>query len=301
MSEAIQNRYDFMFIFGGHNINPNGDPSCDNRPRQHYSTGIGYVTDGCLKRKIRDYIINRKDGEEGYDIFVRPNDNLHDKTTKTLETIGIDPEDKNIQDQIKKQRENNENPDKTVKDYICKTYYDIRAFGGVLAAYKDKKIGLNSGAIKGPVQIEDADSIGPIKIEEVTINNVASNSDNNNAGIVGARYIIPFALYQGYGSISAKQAEKTGFSEEDLVLFFDALKNMFLDDQSSIRGRIDMYKIIIFEHDSAFGNASPYRLFQSIKIKVKDGIKNANDYQDYEIFIDKKEIPEGITVKEIDG
>ena len=56
MAEVIHNRYDFVVLFDVENGNPNGDPDAGNMPRVDPETGLGLVTDVCLKRKIRNYV-----------------------------------------------------------------------------------------------------------------------------------------------------------------------------------------------------------------------------------------------------
>lgn len=51
MAEVIHNRYDFVVLFDVENGNPNGDPDAGNMPRVDPETGLGLVTDVCLKRK----------------------------------------------------------------------------------------------------------------------------------------------------------------------------------------------------------------------------------------------------------
>ena len=54
--EPIKNRYEFVIFFDVENGNPNGDPDAGNMPRVDPETGLGIVTDVCLKRKIRNYV-----------------------------------------------------------------------------------------------------------------------------------------------------------------------------------------------------------------------------------------------------
>ena len=56
MSEVIKNRYEFVVLFDVENGNPNGDPDAGNMPRIDPESGLGLVTDVCLKRKIRNYV-----------------------------------------------------------------------------------------------------------------------------------------------------------------------------------------------------------------------------------------------------
>ena len=62
---AIQNRYDFVYLFDVTNGNPNGDPDAGNLPRLDPETNQGLVTDVCLKRKIRNYVADRQGRRAG--------------------------------------------------------------------------------------------------------------------------------------------------------------------------------------------------------------------------------------------
>lgn len=70
MSE-LKNRIDFVYIFDVQDGNPNGDPDAGNLPRIDAETGIGLVTDVCLKRKVRNYVQIAQAGKAGNDILVK--------------------------------------------------------------------------------------------------------------------------------------------------------------------------------------------------------------------------------------
>src|ERR1700730_8189659 len=65
---SLHNKIDFALIFQVKNANPNGDPLNGNRPRTDYS-GFGEITDVCIKRKIRDRLL-----EAGHNILVQADD-----------------------------------------------------------------------------------------------------------------------------------------------------------------------------------------------------------------------------------
>jgi CRISPR-associated protein Csd2 len=71
MSEILKNRYDFILLFDVKDGNPNGDPDAGNLPRVDAETGMGLVTDVCLKRKVRNYVQIVKEGQKPYDIFIK--------------------------------------------------------------------------------------------------------------------------------------------------------------------------------------------------------------------------------------
>ena len=71
MSDVIKNRYEFVILFDVENGNPNGDPDAGNMPRVDPESGLGLVTDVCLKRKIRNYVETVKEDEDGYKIYIK--------------------------------------------------------------------------------------------------------------------------------------------------------------------------------------------------------------------------------------
>lgn len=115
---------------------------------------------------------------------------------------------------------------------------------------------------------------------------------------MGRKATVPYGLYVCHGFVSANLAKQTGFSEEDLHLFFEALKNMFDQDRSAARGLMSAQKLIVFRHDSELGNAPANKLFDLVKIKkATDAIPRS--FSDYKVFIDKDSLPNGVTVEEL--
>ena len=151
---ALENRYDFIMLFDVENGNPNGDPDAGNAPRIDSESGYGYVTDVCLKRKIRNYVELVKEGEAGYNILIKPDKALNSKFTAAYEAEGL------------KTKNNGRNEDdvKKARAYMCKNYYDVRTFGAVMSTGNDP-----CGIVRGPVQLNFARSISPIDIEDITI------------------------------------------------------------------------------------------------------------------------------------
>ena len=135
---ALKNRYDFVILFDVENGNPNGDPDAGNAPRMDADSGYGFVTDVCIKRKIRNYVELVKEGEPGYNILIKPDRSLNAKFTEAYEKQGLETGKKGKkQDDIIKARE-----------YMCKNYYDVRMFGAVMATGDNP-----CGIVRGPVQI----------------------------------------------------------------------------------------------------------------------------------------------------
>lgn len=280
----LKNRFDFVFVFDVKDGNPNGDPDAGNLPRVDAETGMGLVTDVCLKRKVRNYVQVSKNCAEGYDIFI--------KEKAVLNTL-IDKahEDEDVKDA----------KDKTMaaRDFMCKKYYDIRTFGAVMST------GKNAGQVRGPIQLTFARSTDPIIASEHSITRMAvatekeAEKQSGDNRTMGRKATIPYGLYVGYGFVSANLAKQTGFSEEDLELFWEALKNMFDVDRSAARGLMSAQKLIVFKHDSELGNAPANKLFDLVKIEKKDNNDVPRSFFDYNVTIDTEKLPQGVTIEEL--
>ena len=279
----MNNRIGFVYLFEIQNGNPNGDPDAGNLPRVDAETGMGLVTDVCLKRKVRNYVQVSKDLSDGYDIFIKEKAVLNSEIDKAH-----DDED------VKKAK------DKTAaaRLFMCKNYYDIRTFGAVMST------GKNAGQVRGPIQFTFARSIDPIATAEHSITRMAvatekeAEKQNGDNRTMGRKATVPYGLYVCHGFISASLAKQTGFSEEDLELFFEALKNMFDVDRSAARGLMSAQKLIVFRHDSVLGNAPANKLFDLVKIK-KNTEAAPRSFSDYVVSIDKDSVPNGVTVEEL--
>ena len=291
MAEAIKNRYEFVVLFDVENGNPNGDPDAGNMPRLDPETGYGIVTDVCLKRKIRNYVETVKEGEAGYRIYIKDGVPLNRSDAEAYAYLGTD--DKKVKEDKKKDPE----LDCKIRDFMCRNFYDIRTFGAVMTTFV--KAALNCGQVRGPVQLGFARSIDPLIPQEITITRVAitTETDAERKGTeMGRKYIIPYGLYRAEGFISANLARKTtGFSEEDLALFWQAVINMFENDHSAARGKMAVRELIIFKHDSELGNAPSYKLFDTVKVTRKKEVASARSYQDYEVAVDTQALPEGVS------
>ena len=295
MAEVIKNRYDFVILFDVENGNPNGDPDAGNMPRIDQETGQGLVTDVCLKRKIRNYVEEVYDGKPGYRIYIKQNVPLERTNQEAFEYFGVKNSD------IKNLKSTNPQLDLKIRDFMCENFFDIRTFGAVMTTFV--KANLNCGQVRGPVQLSFAKSIDPISTQEISITRVTVASekelDEGKNTMMGTKYIVPYALYRCEGFISANLAQKTtGFTEDDLKIFWDAVINMFETDHSAARGKMSVRKLIVFKHNSQFGNAPAYKLFEKIKVTRKDSEKVARTYSDYQIEIDKN-LPENVELIEM--
>lgn len=292
MSE-LKNRIDFVYIFDVQDGNPNGDPDAGNLPRVDAETGMGLVTDVCLKRKVRNYVQVAKNGVAGDDILVKSKEIsgeevfINGEIRKAYNDIGIELK---VKDKAKPERV------ESGRKRMCEKFYDVRTFGAVLST------GPNAGQVRGAIQMTFARSVDPIVSEEHALTVCAARDEDkpydSQVGIQGRKATVPYGLYVCHGFISANLAKQTGFSEEDLELFWDALKNMFDVDRSAARGLMSAQKLIVFKHDSALGNSPANKLFDLVKVeKMCDDAPRK--FADYKVTIDKSNLPTGVSFEEM--
>lgn len=296
MSDSIQHRYDFSLFFDVENGNPNGDPDAGNMPRIDPETSLGIVSDVCLKRKVRNYVDLVKSesvedvdasGDLGYKIYVQEKAVLNERNKLAYDRNNLKPESKKLPKKLEDQR--------AVTAFMCNNFYDIRAFGAVMATE------VNCGQVRGPIQMCFGQSIDPVVPQEMSITRMAvtNQKDVDKERTMGRKQYVPYGLYRVNGFISASLAEKTGFSQADLELLFEALMNMFENDRSAARGLMTSRKLYVFEHESKLGNAPAHTLFDTVTAR-KDSDGPARAYGDYEIVADKSAVPEGVTLHEYD-
>lgn len=277
----LNNRIDFVYIFDVQDGNPNGDPDAGNLPRVDTETGMGLVTDVCLKRKVRNYVQMAKQLNDGYDIFIKEKAVLNTEIDKAHD----DSEVKAAKDKTEAARK-----------FMCKNYFDIRTFGAVMST------GKNAGQVRGPIQLSFARSVDPISTSEHSITRMAvatekeAEKQSGENRTMGRKATVPYGLYVCHGFISANLAKQTGFSEEDLQLFWEALKNMFDLDRSAARGLMSAQRLIAFRHNSELGNAPANKLFDLVKIN-RTTTNPPRSFSDYEVSIDSSSVPAGVTVE----
>ncbi len=296
MTEPIQNRFDFVLFFDVKNGNPNGDPDAGNMPRIDPETGHGIVSDVCLKRKVRNYVDLVKgqdvdgpdvaEGELGYKIYVQEGAVLNERNKKAYVHYDMKPSEKKLpkgeQDRLK------------VTKFMCDNFFDIRSFGAVMTT------GVNCGQVRGPIQMCFAESVDPVMPMEMSITRMAvtKEEDAEKERTMGRKQYIPYGLYRVEGFVSASLAEKTGFSQEDLDLFFSALMNMFENDRSAARGLMSSRKLFVFKHESKLGNAPAHSLFETVKVnRLIPDAQEARSFSDYAIEVG--DIPEGVELIEL--
>ena len=219
----IKNRIDFIYIFDVQDGNPNGDPDAGNLPRVDAETGMGLVTDVCLKRKIRNYVQVAKAGEEGNDILVKSKEFSGEEVFINGEIRKMYKEDLGLDLKVKDKAPADKVP--AGRAAMCKRFFDVRTFGAVLST------GANAGQVRGAVQMTFARSLDMIVSEEHALTVCAARDEDKpydaQVGIQGRKATVPYGLYVCHGFISANLAQQTGFSEDDLNLLWDALRNMF--------------------------------------------------------------------------
>lgn len=312
MNSAITNRYEFMFLFDCENGNPNGDPDAGNAPRMDPEDMHGLVSDVAIKRRIRNYVQLARGCESPYSIFVQNASNLNTPIIRSHEQTegGYSGAKGASKDKVH-----------AARDWMCANFYDVRAFGAVMST------GANAGQVRGPIQLSFARSIDPILPLDISITRMAVAEDVKNAKssadyeaweaeqpedklrTMGRKSLIPYGLYTGRGFISAHLAEQTGFSEDDLSLFWDAIVGMYEHDRSASKGLMSVREpVFIFKHvgtdtDAAqrvrqakLGCAPAHKLFDLVEVTRKADVSSARSFDDYDITFKASELPAGVQV-----
>lgn len=268
---TIKKRYDFVFLFDVQDGNPNGDPDAGNLPRIDPETGMGLVTDVCLKRKVRNFV-QMTQSPDTHDIFIREKGILNQMIDEAHE-----------QDSVKSKEKGEKT--ESARQYMCGRYYDIRTFGAVMTT------GKNAGQVRGPVQLTFSRSIDPIvalehSITRMAVTNEKDASETGDNRTMGRKFTVPYGLYRCHGFVSAHFAKQTGFSDEDLALFWQALINMFDHDHSASRGQMNARGLYVFEHSNSLGDAPADSLFKRIVVKKKETAGVVRSFEDYEVTVD---------------
>lgn len=282
----MNHRYDFLYLYDCTDANPNGDPDAGNLPRLDPETGQGLATDVMLKRKIRNFVQLTKDGEEGYEIYVKEKAILNNQHARAYKDLELDPRNA-------KQEER----DKT-KAWMCRHFYDIRTFGAVMTT------DVNCGQVRGPVQLSFSRSIDRIVSAEHVVTRMAvatekeAEKQSGENRTMGRKFTVPYALYKAQGFVNPFLAAQTGFSDDDLEILFTSLENAFQFDQSAARpaGSMAPRGLLVFQHDSQLGSAPSHQLFDLVSVKKKEGVEVPRSFADYEVKVDESAIPEGVTL-----
>lgn len=293
-NEILNNRHDIYLLFEVTNGNPNGDPDAGNMPRLEPNSNRGIVSDVCLKRKVRNYVSEfapERNGN-GFEIFIKSGDALEKTITKA-------------------EKENDNNAEETVK-WLCREFYDIRTFGGVLSTGSGVMKGSSHGQVRGPVQVTFSQSFDPINPLDITITRLVATAtkDEEKERTMGNKYIVPYGLYAAKIYVSPAFAERTGFTNHDLEVLFEALNYMFEHDRSASRGEMVIRGIYDFEHigtqhennaeankrEARLGCCHAHKLFEGIDVKLKADKDFPESFADYEVNCkwDSEDLPRGV-------
>jgi len=313
---TIANRYEFLFLFDCENGNPNGDPDAGNAPRIDPEDMHGLVSDVALKRRVRNYVQIARGNQMPNAIFVEHATNLNLPIVRSHEETGGLPEKGASKQKVKAARE-----------WMCKNFYDVRSFGAVMST------GPNAGQVRGPVQFAFARSLDPVLPLDISITRMAVAEDVRGAKnsmdyqkwedeqpeeklrTMGRKNLIPYGLYAAKGFISANLAADTGFGEEDLNLFWEALANMYDHDRSASKGMMSCRGLYVFKHvgtdsdpeqrkrQARLGCAPAHRLLDFsrgtdskdqaiVEIHGEEGA--ARHFGDYDVKLFPQRLPNGI-------
>lgn len=299
---VVFKRYDFVLLFDVTDGNPNGDPDAGNLPRIDPQTMQGIVTDGCLKRKLRNAVSVIAGTTPGNELYFQTQDAAFEKRVLNLQhqraydAAGATSSEKDAKKKA----------DATAKarKWMCENFFDIRAFGAVMTT------GVNCGQVRGPVQLTFArsiDAIVPLEYsitrKSVTTEDDATKQamkDGNVTGTMGRKNTVPYGLYRCSGFVNPFLAQDTGFSEVDLQILWTALKGtMWEIDRSASRGLMATRGLYVFEHDSGLGNAPAHELFELIDAQPLGADKAPRCFKEYTVTV--KEPPSGVTLHRMVG
>lgn len=287
---ALQKRYDFVLLFDVRDGNPNGDPDAGNSPRTDPETGDGLVTDVCLKRKVRNYVLASREGAQGFDIYVKEKAVLAQQHARAYEALKLE---KNKE----KKKASDAGDVEEARKWMCRNFFDVRAFGAVMSLKE-----ANAGQVRGPVQLTFARSVGPVIALEHSITRVAvattkeSEEQGGDNRTMGRKMTIPYGLYRAHGFVSPQLAAQTGFSQEDLVLLWESFGRMFEFDRSAARGLMALRRLVVFEHDSPLGSAPAHRLFDLVTVARADAGNPPRQYSDFVVTVGAP--PAGVKISE---
>lgn len=288
----VTRRHDFMLLIDVLDGNPNGDPDAGNLPRVDPETMQGLITDVCLKRKIRNFVDAVRGREERYKIYIQDTScTLNELHERAYSSVGIKPVGSGQpRDQISR-----------VRAWMCENFYDIRTFGAVMSTR------VNCGQVRGPVQLTFARSIDPVLPLDMAITRVAVTTRKHPSqhgeteetslpiyGEMGRKAILPYGLYRCFGFINPLLAADTGFCDEDLMLLWRSILEMWDLDRCAARGLMACQGLYVFTHRNAVGNAPADRLFSLIEISRKPGVLAARSFADYAVHLRKENLPQQV-------
>lgn len=314
MSQSIENRFEFLFLFDCENGNPNGDPDAGNAPRIDPQDMHGLVSDVALKRRVRNYVQIAREGKNGNGIFIQHATNLNTQIAKAHEAAGGRLPEK---DATKKEVH-------AARDWMCRNFFDVRTFGAVMST------GPNAGQVRGPVQIAFARSLDPVLPLDFSITRMANaveikgakssdeyvkkeeEASEDSLRTMGRKSLIPYGLYLGKGFISAHLAQQTHFSQADLDLLWEAILGMYEHDRSASKGTMTVRKLFVFKHVGTDTNVDQRRqqamlgccpaqmLFEDVvHVVKKEGVAQPRRFSDYQVTVAKEKVPSGVELLEM--
>jgi CRISPR-associated protein Csd2 len=260
---TLQNKIDFAVILKVKNANPNGDPLNGNRPRTDYAN-YGEITDVCIKRKIRDRLL-----ENGHAIFVQSDDRKIDDA-------------KSLRGRAEAALGNKLGSNETV-GLACKTWLDVRAFGQLFALPASKKgkkkedggddegdTGVSIG-IRGPVTVQSAFSVAPVDVTSVQITKSVSgvgDGGKRSSDTMGMKHRVDQGVYVSFGSMNPQLAERTGFSDADAEAIKQVLPKLLQNDESAARpaGSMEVLKVIWWKHNCKAGQYSSAKVHRALTV-----------------------------------
>lgn len=272
---ALKGKIDFVLLVSATKANPNGDPLCENMPRENYE-GYGEISDVCIKRKMRNRF-----QDLGQKIFVQSDDRTDDGYKSLKERAdGC----KELKEEIDKKKKADR--DKCA-EIACREWFDVRCFGQVFA-FKGFDV---SVGIRGPVSVHQAISLSPVDIVSMQITksvNSEPGKESKASDTMGTKHFVEFGLYKIKGSINCQLAQKTGFSQEDAEIVKEALKTLFENDSSAARpdGSMEVCRLYWWQHNDKTPSVPTAKIHRSVKAEVKSG-KAAKSIDDYEISVER--------------
>ena len=324
---TLTNRHDFVLLFDVKDGNPNGDPDAGNMPRLDAETGHGLVTDVALKRKVRNFVAlvheqserQPQPGEARFEIYIREKAILNLQNQRAYSALKLDaavdeapPDDGSADDKKpavkkagKEKRKGSATDVAQARAWMCQNFFDVRSFGAVMST------GINCGQVRGPVQMTFARSLDPIVASEHSITRMAvatekeAESQDGDNRTMGRKHTVPYGLYRSHGFVSSFLARQTGFSADDLALFYQALEEMFEHDRSAARGQMATRGLYVFKHSSELGNAHAHALFDKLTVRNRAPDAPARSFEAYEVLFDgqplaigeEREAAPGVTVQ----
>lgn len=327
---AIQNRYEFLYLFDCENGNPNGDPDAGNSPRIDPEDMHGLVSDVAPKRRVRNFVQVARENTAPYAIFVEHSTNLNRAIALAHEKANGGIPAKATKSKVE-----------SARAWMCETFYDVRTFGAVMST------GANAGQVRGPVQFSFSRSIDRIYPMDLGITRVAdANLTKKKHGVeekkgmgseqllelenqapedtlrtMGRKAIIPYGLYAMKGFVSAHLAAGTGFSDKDLELLWQALQQMWDHDRSASKGVMACRGLYVFKHvgtdsdetqrvrQAMLGCAPAHRLLDFstpsrkldntlIEIAHREGLAGSTrSFADYVVTAHPDRLPKGVELQ----